>query len=91
MTFEPRRGKPKYHSSIAGLAGSQKEMDTSNPATKATAQILENQRTLTRRLIRICIDSSFPYVLVFGTLAAIVSLASVWIFTALSFAPVVGA
>ena len=31
-----------------------------------------------------CIDSSFPYVLLFGTLGTIVSLASVWIFTALS-------
>jgi len=37
------------------------------------------------RLIRSCIDSSFPYVLLFGTLATIVSLATVWIFTALSF------
>ena len=35
-------------------------------------------------------DNSFPYVLVFGTFATIVSLASAWIFTALSIAPVVG-
>jgi hypothetical protein len=90
MTFEPRRCKPKYQSSIAGIAGSQ-EMDMSNPATKATTQILERQATLSRRLIRSCIDSSFPYVLLFGTLATIVSLASVWVFTALSFAPAVGA
>ncbi len=36
-------------------------------------------------------DSSFPYVLVCSTLGTLVSLAGVWIFTALSFAPVVGA
>ena len=33
-------------------------------------------------------DSSFPYVLVCSTLGTLVSLASVWIFTAMSFAPV---
>jgi len=32
-------------------------------------------------------DNSFPYVLICSTLAAIVSLASVWIVTAQSYAP----
>jgi hypothetical protein len=32
-------------------------------------------------------DSSFPYVLVCSTLGTLVSLASVWIVTAMSFAP----
>jgi hypothetical protein len=63
----------------------------SNPAIKGTAQTFRSQSTLSRRLIRSCIDSSFPYVLLFGILGTIVCLASVWIFTALSFAPVVGA
>jgi len=36
-------------------------------------------------------DSSFPYVLVCSTVGTIVSPASVWLATALSFAPVVGA
>jgi hypothetical protein len=35
-------------------------------------------------------DRSFPYVLVFSTLGILVSLASVWIFTAMSLAPVMG-
>jgi hypothetical protein len=33
-------------------------------------------------------DSSFPYVLVCSTFGTLISLASVWIFTAMSFAPV---
>jgi hypothetical protein len=36
-------------------------------------------------------DHSFPYVLVCSTLGTLVSLASVWIFTAVSFAPAMGA
>jgi hypothetical protein len=36
-------------------------------------------------------DNSFPYVLVCSTAGAIVSLASVWLSTALTFAPVIGA
>ena len=36
-------------------------------------------------------DRSFPYVLVCSTLGTIISLAAVWIMTAASFAPVVGA
>jgi hypothetical protein len=36
-------------------------------------------------------DRSFPYVLVCSTLGTLVSLASVWIFTAMSFAPTMGA
>ena len=32
-------------------------------------------------------DNSFPYVLICSTLATIVSLASVWIFTAQTYAP----
>jgi hypothetical protein len=36
-------------------------------------------------------DNSSPYVLVCSTLGTLVSLASVWIFTAMSFAPVIGA
>ena len=36
-------------------------------------------------------DRSFPYVLVCSTLATIVSLASVWIATAISYAPMIGA
>ena len=36
-------------------------------------------------------DSSFPYVLVCSTFATIVSLASVWLATAQSFSPVLGA
>jgi hypothetical protein len=36
-------------------------------------------------------DRSFPYVLVCSTLGTLVSLASVWIFTAVSFAPAMGA
>ena len=36
-------------------------------------------------------DNSFPYVLVCSTFGTIVSLASVWIVTAMSFAPVLGA
>jgi hypothetical protein len=63
----------------------------SNSATKGPVQTLGSQPTFTRRLIRSCIDSSFPYVLLFGMLGTIVCLASVWIVTALSFAPVVGA
>jgi len=35
-------------------------------------------------------DRCFPYVLVCSTLGILVSLASVWIFTAMSFAPVTG-
>ena len=34
-------------------------------------------------------DASFPYVLVCSTFGAIVSLASVWLVTALTYAPVV--
>jgi hypothetical protein len=63
----------------------------SNSATKGPVQTLGSQPTFTRRLIRSCIDSSFPYVLLFGMLGTIVCLASVWIVTALSFAPVAGA
>ena len=63
----------------------------SNSATKGAAQTFGSQPSLSRRLIRSCIDSSFPSVLLFGTLGTIVCLASVWIVTALSFAPVVGA
>ena len=37
------------------------------------------------------IDDSFPYVLVSSTLATLVSLAAVWISSALAFAPVIGA
>jgi hypothetical protein len=36
-------------------------------------------------------DNSFPYVLICSTFGTVVSLASVWIATAQSFAPVVGA
>ena len=36
-------------------------------------------------------DNSFPYVLICSTFGTIVSLASVWIVTAQSFAPVLGA
>jgi hypothetical protein len=36
-------------------------------------------------------DNSFPYVLVCSTFATIVSLASVWLATAQSFTPVLGA
>ena len=36
-------------------------------------------------------DNSFPYVLVCSTFATIVSLASVWLTTAQSFSPVLGA
>ena len=36
-------------------------------------------------------DSSFPYVLVCSILVTVVSLAGVWIFAAMSFAPVMGA
>lgn len=36
-------------------------------------------------------DNPFPYVLICSTFGTIVSLASVWIDTAQSFAPVVGA
>lgn len=36
-------------------------------------------------------DTSFPYVLICSTFGTIVSLASVWIATAQSFAPVLGA
>jgi hypothetical protein len=32
-------------------------------------------------------DRSFPYVLVFSTLTTVVSLASVWLATAISYAP----
>lgn len=35
-------------------------------------------------------DSSFPYVLVYGTVSTVIALASVWISTALSFGPAVG-
>ena len=42
-------------------------------------------------MTRSVIDTSFPYVLVCSTLGAIVSLASVWLATSLSFAPVIGA
>jgi hypothetical protein len=35
-------------------------------------------------------DSRFPYVLVYSTLTTIIALGSVWIATALSFAPVAG-
>ena len=63
----------------------------SNPAIKGTAQTFRSQPTLSRRLIRSCIDSSFPYVLLFSTLGTIACLALVWIVTALSFAPAVGA
>lgn len=36
-------------------------------------------------------DNSFPYVLICSTIGTVVSLASVWIATAQSFAPVLGA
>ena len=36
-------------------------------------------------------DNSFPYVLICSTFGTIISLASVWIVTAQSFAPVLGA
>jgi len=36
-------------------------------------------------------DNSFPYVLISSTFRAIVSLASVWVATAQSFSPVLGA
>jgi hypothetical protein len=36
-------------------------------------------------------DRTFPYVLVSSTVAAIVSLASVWLVTAATYAPVMGA
>ena len=36
-------------------------------------------------------DNSFPYVLICSTFGTIVSLASVWIATAQSFTPVIGA
>jgi len=37
------------------------------------------------------IDTSFPYVLVSSVLAALVSLASVWVWTATTLAPLTGA
>jgi hypothetical protein len=37
------------------------------------------------------IDESFPYVLVSSTLATLVSLAAVWIWSAIAYAPVIGA
>lgn len=37
------------------------------------------------------IDDSFPYVLVSSTLATLVSLAAVWISSAIAFAPLIGA
>jgi hypothetical protein len=63
----------------------------SNSVIKGAAQTFGSQPSFPRRLIRSCIDSSFPYVLLWGMLGTIVCLASVWIVTALSFAPVVGA
>ena len=38
---------------------------------------------------RSIVDTKFPYVLVCSTFGAIVSLASVWLVTALTYAPVV--
>jgi hypothetical protein len=38
-------------------------------------------------LVMTSTDNSFPYVLIYSTFATIVSLASVWIVTAQSFAP----
>ena len=40
---------------------------------------------------RSIVDTKFPYVLVCSTFGAIVSLASVWLVTALAYAPTVGA
>lgn len=37
------------------------------------------------------IDDSIPYVLVSSTLATLVSLAAVWIWSAIAYAPVIGA
>ena len=37
------------------------------------------------------IDDSLPYVLVSSTLATLVSLAAVWILSAIAYAPVIGA
>jgi hypothetical protein len=34
-------------------------------------------------------DNSFPYVLVYSTISTVIALASVWISTAISFAPIV--
>ena len=36
-------------------------------------------------------DNSFPYVLLCSTLGTIVNLASVWLYTSVTFAPVIGA
>ena len=38
-------------------------------------------------MTRSIIDTKFPYVLVCGTFGAIVSLASVWLVTAIAYAP----
>jgi len=38
-----------------------------------------------------CADRPFPYALIYSTFGTIVSLASVWIVSAQSFAPVLGA
>lgn len=40
-------------------------------------------------MYRTIVDTKFPYVLVCSTLGAIVSLASVWLVTATTYAPVI--
>jgi hypothetical protein len=42
-------------------------------------------------MTRTMTDTSFPYVLVCSTLGTVISLASVWLGTSLTFAPVLGA
>jgi len=54
-------------------------------------KIVLSNRTQRTTVMTISTDNSFPYVLVCSTLGTIVSLASVWFTTALSFAPMVGA
>jgi hypothetical protein len=60
-----------------------------NPHTSNELEIVSSSWMEDFAMTRSITDASFPYVLVCSTFGAIVSLASVWLVTALTYAPVV--
>ena len=60
-----------------------------NPHTSNELKIVSSSWMEEFEMTRSITDTSFPYVLVCSTFGAIVSLASVWLVTALTYAPVV--
>jgi hypothetical protein len=60
-----------------------------DPHTSNELEMFSSSRMEDRTMHRTIVDTHFPYVLVCSTFGAIVSLASVWLVSALAYAPIV--